>query len=75
MVLTDEDITRFQELYKSHFGAEISRADAYEQGVKLMRLMSLVYQPMTQEQHNCIQKHREETFPLLVEKITNYESK
>ncbi|MEI7741271.1 MAG: hypothetical protein WCJ29_02085 [bacterium] len=74
MVLQDDDIARFQELYKSNFGTEISREDAYEQGIKLMRLMSLVYQPMTQEQHNNIQKHREETLPLLVDRITNYES-
>ena len=58
MRLTDEDIGKFQALYKSEFGMEISREDAYEKGIKLLRLMSIVYQPMTEEEHECIQQHR-----------------
>lgn len=70
MVLTDTDIQKFQALYRSEFGKEISTEEAYEKGIKLVRLMSAVYRPMTKEQFEKIQKHREATLPLLVNKIT-----
>ena len=69
MVLSDEDIVKFQTLYKSEFGMEISREDAYEKGVKLLRLMSIVYKPMTEKEYTQIQKHREDTLALLASKI------
>jgi hypothetical protein len=58
MVLSDDDIRKFQELYLEHFGKEISKEDAYEQGIKLLRLMSAVWKPMTQEEFDFIQKRR-----------------
>jgi hypothetical protein len=70
MALTDADIAKFQALYRSEFGKEISAEQAYEQGIKLVRLMSAIYQPMTKEQFEKIQKHREATLPLLINKIT-----
>lgn len=69
MVLSDTDIIKFQTLYKSHFGIEISKEDAYENGIKLLRLMSLVYKPMTQEEYQSIQKHRQETIELLKNRL------
>ncbi len=69
MQLTDEDILKFQALYKSEFGMEMSREDAYEKGIKLLRLMSIVYQPMTEKEHEQIQKHRKDTLPLLEQHI------
>lgn len=73
MVLTDSDIAKFQALYRSEFGKEISAEKAYEQGIKLVRLMSAVYRPMTKEQFEKIQKHREATLPLLIKRITQDE--
>ncbi len=70
MVLSDEDILKFQALYKNEFGIEISREDAYERGIKLLRLMSVVYKPMTEKEYEFIQKHRKDTLPLLINKIT-----
>ncbi len=71
MVLSDEDITKFQALYKSEFGMEISREEAYEKGVKLVSLVSAVYNPMTKEDYESIQKHRKDTLPLLQKRISN----
>lgn len=71
MVLSDEDILKFQALYKSEFGMEISREDAYEKGIKLLQLMSAVYKPMTEEEYERIQKHRIDTLPLLENKLKN----
>jgi len=71
MVLSDEDILKFQALYKSEFGMEISREDAYEKGIKLLQLMSVVYKPMTEKEYEFIQKHRIDTLPLLEKKLKN----
>ena len=75
MVLSDEDIVKFQALYKSEFRMEINREDAYEKGVKLLSLMSVVYKPMTEKEYERIQKHRKDTLPLLINKINQYEPK
>lgn len=73
MVLSDEDIIKFQALYKNELGIEISKEDAYEKGIKLLRLMSSVYKPMTEKEYELIQKHRNNTLPLLIKKLHNYE--
>lgn len=70
MALSDEDIAKFQALYMSEFGMEISKEDAYEKGIKLLQLMSAVYKPMTEKEHEFIQKHRTDTLPLLQKRIT-----
>ncbi len=70
MVLSDEDIIKFQALYKSEFGIEISREDAYEKGIKLFQLMSAVYKPMTEKECEQIQKHRVDTLHLLTQRLS-----
>ncbi len=49
MVLSDEQIKKFQNIYKDKFGKEISKEDAYEKGIKLLRLLHIIYKPMTQD--------------------------
>ena len=60
-MLSDEQIEKFQKLYKKHFGKVISREEAYEQGAKLIRLIELIYRPMTEEENRRLQKRRRET--------------
>ncbi|MBI2327388.1 hypothetical protein HYU92_03620 [Candidatus Curtissbacteria bacterium] len=60
-MLTDEQITKFQKLYKYHFGKKISREEAYEKGVKLIRLVELIYKPMSEAEHQQLQERRRET--------------
>jgi len=67
-MLSHEQITKFQTLYKNRFGREISREEAYEQGVKLMRLVELIYKPMTEVEYRQLQKRRRETKGLELEK-------
>ena len=57
-MLTTEQVTKFQMLYKSRFGREINRSEAYEQGVKLMRLVELLYKPMTKSEYAMVQERR-----------------
>lgn len=52
-MLTDEHITKYQAIYRARFGREISREEARDQGTKLVRLMQLIYQPMTQEEFDA----------------------
>lgn len=59
MVLSDKNISDFQELYRKHFGKEIGKQEAYEKGIKLVRLMALVYKPITQANLDRIEAMRE----------------
>ena len=60
MVLSDDNIIAFQKLYKERFGKDISKEDAYEQGIKLLQLMSLVYRPMKLTEFEAIQAREAE---------------
>lgn len=60
-MLSDEQIGKFQTLWKSRFGQEISREEAYEKGAKLLRLVELIYKPMTEDEFKIVQKRRKET--------------
>lgn len=55
MHLSNEHITQFQELYKEQFGENISKEEAQEQGIKLLRLVQLTYKPMTQDEFLQVQ--------------------
>jgi aldehyde:ferredoxin oxidoreductase len=74
MLLLDADIKKFQELYKARFGVDISKDEALAKGTQLLRLMELVYKPMSKEEYELVQKRRIETIPLLTHKLQNHES-
>lgn len=57
-MLTNNDIIKFQKLYKEEFGTEISKEEATEQGLRLVTLMSHVYKPMTQDECDVVEEHR-----------------
>lgn len=50
-MLSDEQIKKFQKLYQKRFGKKIEQKDAYEQGIRLIQLMSLIYRPMTEKEY------------------------
>lgn len=56
-MLSDEQITKFQYLYKKRFNQEIDREQAYEQGAKLIRLVELIYRPMTKKEYEGLLKY------------------
>lgn len=60
-MLTNDQIEKFQSLYRNRFGREISREEAYEQGAKLLRLVEIIYKPMTEAEYQQLQKRRQET--------------
>ena len=79
-MLSDEQIKTYQTLYKNRYGKKISREEAYEQGAKLIRLVELIYKPMTEAEHQKLQERRREIGDLKTQQnltlqnygITNY---
>lgn len=63
MVLTDEQIEQFREIYKRQYGKEISKEEANDQACKLLRLLILIYKPMSAEKFEAIQKRRLKQLP------------
>lgn len=60
-MLSNEQITKYQTLYQRRYGKVISREEAYEQGTKLIRLMELIYKPMTEAEFQKLQERRQQT--------------
>ena len=49
MELTDSDIIKFQEIYLDQFGEEISKEEAFDQGMSLLTLISEICNPETED--------------------------
>lgn len=61
MYLAEEQIVKFQKLYKEHFGIELDRKEAYNKGASLLRLVQMIYKPMTENEYQILQNRRKET--------------
>jgi protein-arginine kinase activator protein McsA len=59
-MLTDEQIEKYRAIYKKHFGKEIGKAEALEQGTKLINLIEAVYKLMTKKEFEELQRRRKE---------------
>lgn len=56
MQISDESIAEFQMLYKKHFGIEISKAQALEKGLRLVRMVEIVSRAVARKEatrHIC----------------------
>ncbi len=60
-MLSDEMITQYQELVKKRFNREIGREEALNNGAELLRLVELIYKPMTEAEYQQLQERRRET--------------
>jgi len=60
-MLTDTQITKFQKIYQQEFGRKISRKEALDKGIKLVRLMEIVYKPISKKDYQELQERRKET--------------
>ena len=58
--VSEEGIQKYQELWLKHFNEQINKQDAQEGLIKLVRLMSIVYEPMTEAQLEQVKKRRKE---------------
>jgi hypothetical protein len=48
-MLTNEDVQKFQEIYKAHTGHDITFQEAYDQGMCLLRFIKAVHGFMESE--------------------------
>ena len=74
MVLSDEQVETFRRLYFKRFGKEISKEDAYEQGIKLISMLKLIYKPMELEEYEATQKRRLEMLPEIIHCVTSQDN-
>ncbi len=51
MAIADEHIAEFQKLYQEHFGVELTKAQALEKGLRLIRLVEVVSRQIENEQN------------------------
>jgi hypothetical protein len=56
MVIADEHIAEFQMLYRKHFGKDISKNEALEKGLRLVRLLEVVSRALAKEQSEKLYK-------------------
>lgn len=59
-MISKEQLEKFKVLYKNRFGKELTDQEALEKGTSLVRLMELIYKPMTMEEYKLLQKRRKE---------------
>ncbi len=50
MQLTEEDVSEFQDLYERKLGKRIDKYEAQAKAISLIRLMEIVYRPLTDEE-------------------------
>lgn len=56
-MLNDNQIKKLRSLYKQCFGKEITDEEAQRQGAALLRLVDLIYKPMTETELKQIKKY------------------
>jgi hypothetical protein len=60
-MLSDKDVKSFIEIYKNRFNKELSYEEATQKANTLLRMVELIYKPMTVQEYNNLQKRRKET--------------
>ncbi len=58
-MLTNDQIKKFQEIWKQRFRREISDEEAERESSRIVRLMELICKPSAKDKNN--QKHNKET--------------
>ena len=58
-MLSDEQVKKYQTLYRNRFGKEISYESAYEEGMKLVRLLEVIYKPINKKDYQRLQERRQ----------------
>ena len=60
-MISKESLEKFKKLYKDHFNIELSDEDVLEKATKCLRIVEIVYKPMTLKEYEALQKRRRET--------------
>lgn len=57
-MISKKQLEKFKQLYRDKFGMELTNQDALEKATKLVRLMEIIYKPMSLKDFNKMQKRR-----------------
>ena len=57
-MLSNEQITKFQMLCQNHLNRGVGREEAYEKGAKLIRLLELIYRPITENEYQKLKEYQ-----------------
>lgn len=60
-MISEKALKEFKTIYKNNFNVALSDKDALESATKLLRLVEIIYKPMTKKEYEEVQKRREET--------------
>lgn len=61
IMLSNKQVVKFQMLYKNRFNKEIGQEEALEKGIKLLRLVELIYKPITEKEYRQLKNRRQIT--------------
>ena len=56
MQINDSQLIKFQKLYSSHFGVELSTEEATRQANMLLEMLKMTYVPITEEELKRLQR-------------------
>lgn len=71
MRLTESDVAKFRLLYKEELGLEITPERALAEGLKLLSFVSLISQPMNEDDRAATRPRRNQLLPLLTQLLTD----
>ncbi len=60
-MISKERLEEFKKIYKKRFKKDITDEEALRQATSLLRMVELVYKPMTVKEYEVLQKRRLET--------------
>lgn len=60
-MISKEHLQKFRDLYRKTFGKEIPEQEALGKAIQLLRLVEIIYKPMTKEDMARLEKRRRET--------------
>lgn len=55
-MLTEQQITKFQGIYRDRFGRDISREEALREGVKLVCFLELIFKPCNESEYQRMER-------------------
>ncbi len=64
MVINDNKLDEYIAIHKKEFGTDISKQDAYEQGMKLITMLKVIYKPIPSDE--WMHSHTKETHQIPV---------
>ena len=60
-MISKKKLEEFKKIYKKLFSKTLFSQDALEKGTKLLRMVEIVYKPITQKEYDAVQERRKET--------------